>query len=107
MPEPTPETDSPPSLLSLRKSYTINFDAPFATIGEVGHFRIERYEIKQSEALYFLMRKGFDCLIYVLKHTRVNIDGRVQDLFELCDVSRDCNGNWDHTNMKFSLTILL
>jgi hypothetical protein len=107
LPEPTPDSDSPPRLPPLRMSYTINFDALFSTIGEVGQFRIERYEIRQSDILYFLMRKGFGCLIYVLKHTRVNIDGIVQDLFELCAVSRDSNGNWDPTNMKFKFVVNL
>jgi len=107
LPELMPETDSPPRLPPLRMSYTINFDALFSTIGEVGQFRIERYEIRQFDVLYFLMRKDFGCLIYVLKHTRVIIDGIVQDLFELCAVSRDRDGNWEPTNIKFKFVVNL
>jgi len=107
LPELMPETDSPPRLPPLRISYTINFDALFSTIGEVGQFRIERYEIRQFDVLYFLMRKDFGCLIYVLKHTRVIIDGIVQDLFELCAVSRDRDGNWEPTNIKFKFVVNL
>jgi hypothetical protein len=80
LPEPTPDSDSSSRVLPLRKISAINHDALFSTIGEIGQFRIDRYEIRQSDALYFLKRKGFERIIYILKHTCVNIDGDVQDL---------------------------
>jgi hypothetical protein len=106
LPEPTPdsETDSSPHVPPLCKISAINPDALFSTIGEIGQFRIDSYEIRQSDALYFLKRKGFDCLIYVLKHTCVNIDGDVQDLVEVCERVY-YNGNWNSANMLFVLNV--